>query len=397
MARTTNLSVLLLASEWGSKLGGLSTFNRELAIHLAKHPGVQVSVFVPRCDQDEKTAALNSNVTLVQATRMPGYDEIDWLCSPPDDLQIDFVIGHGAVLGRQAQLIRKHRQCKWVQFVHTDPEELGMFKDYSEAISKAEKKHRDEVDLCEMADCVVAVGPKLAEAYRSYLRFCGKDQNVFVFTPGIFSEFLSAVQSNHDGNIFRVLAFGRGDAEDFSLKGFDIAASAVAGLNGVHLIFVGAQNNKQDEIASRMKAYNIPPSRLRVRRFIEFREHLKQQFSEVDLAIMPSRTEGFGLVALEAMSARLPILVSNNSGFGEVLKKVRHGSQCVIDSDDAEEWAKNIEKVWNKDRELRLEEAEDLRNSYGHKYSWEEQCSVLVEKIKSMLNGRTFSSLTGYV
>ena len=336
MARTTNMSVLLLASEWGSKRGGLSTFNRELAIHLAKHAGVQVSVFVPRCDQDEKTAALNGNVTLVQATRMPGYDEIDWLCSPPDDLQIDFVIGHGAVLGRQAQLIRKHRQCKWIQFVHTDPEELGMFKDYSEAIPKAEKKHRDEVDLCVMADCVVAVGPKLAEAYRSYLRFCGKDQNVVVFTPGIFSEFLSAVQSKNDGGKFRVLAFGRGDSEDFSLKGFDIAASAVARLNDAHLIFVGAQNKKQDEIASRLKAHNIPPSRLRVRRFIEIREHLKQQFSEVDLAIMPSRTEGFGLVALEAMSAGLPILVSNNSGFGEVLKNVRFGSQCVIDSDDAE-------------------------------------------------------------
>ena len=132
---------------------------------------------------------------------MPGYDEIDWLCSPPDDLQIDFVIGHGAVLGRQAQLIRKQRQCKWVQSVHTDPEKLGMFKDYSEAISKAEKKHRDEVDLCVMADCVVAVGPKLAEAYRSYLRFCGKDQNVFVFTPDIFSEFLSAVQSKTETSL----------------------------------------------------------------------------------------------------------------------------------------------------------------------------------------------------
>ena len=111
--------------------------------------------------------------------------------------------------------------------------------------------------------------------------------------PGIFSEFLSAVQSNHDGNRFRVLAFGRSDAgeDSVSLKGFDIAASAVARLNDAHLIFVGAQNRKQDEIADRMKAYNIPPSRLRVRRFIEIREHLKQQFSEVDLAIMPSRTE----------------------------------------------------------------------------------------------------------
>ena len=381
------MNVLLLASEWGSKRGGLSTFNRELAIHLAKHSGVQVSVFVPRCDHDETTAARISNVTLVQATRMPGFDEIDWLCSPPDDLQIDFVIGHGAVLGRQAQLIRRNRQCKWIQFVHTDPEELGMFKDYSEAIPKAEKKHRDEVDLCVMADCVVAVGPKLAEVYRSYLRFCGKDQNVFVFTPGIFSEFLSAVQSKHDGTKCRVLAFGRGDAEDFSLKGFDIAASALAKLKDAHLIFVGAQHKKQDEIASRLKAYSIRPSRLRVRTFIEIREHLKQQFSEVDLAIMPSRTEGFGLVALEAMSAGLPILVSGNSGFGEVLKTVRFGPQCVIDSNDADEWAKEIERVWRKGRDIRLEESEALRGSYAQKYTWEDQCRVLVEKMKSMHRG----------
>ena len=54
------------------------------------------------------------------------------------------------------------------------------------------------------------------------------------------------------------------------------------------------------------------------------------------------------------MSAGLPILVSNNSGFGEVLKKVRFGSQCVIDSDDAEKWAKEIEKVWTKGRKYRL-------------------------------------------
>ena len=397
MASPTKIGLLLLASEWGSKRGGLSTFNRELAIQLAKHSDVQVSVFVPQCDQDETTAALNSNVTLVQATRMPGYDEIDWLCSPPDDLQIDFVIGHGAVLGRQAQLIRKHRQCKWVQFVHTDPEELGMFKDYPDPISRAEKKHRDEVDLCVMADCVVAVGPKLADAYSHYLRYSKKDQNLLVFTPGIFSEFDNAVQSKREGGKCRVLAFGRGDAEDFALKGFDIAAEAVGKLKDAHLIFVGATDKKQEEVASRLKKCNLPPNRLRVRTYIETRERLKNQFSEVDLAIMPSRTEGFGLVALEAMSACLPILVSNNSGFGEVLKKVPHGSQCVIDSDDAEVWAKNIEKVWNKDREVRLVEAEDLRNSYGKKYSWKEQCSVLFKKIKSMLNGRTFSSLTGYV
>ena len=42
---------------------------------------------------------------------------------------------------------------------------------------------------------------------------------------------------------------------------------------------------------------------------------MKDLVYEVYLAIMPSRTEGFGLIALEALSASLPILVSGNSGF----------------------------------------------------------------------------------
>jgi len=75
-------------------------------------------------------------------------------------------------------------------------------------------------------------------------------------------------------------------------------------------------------MADRLKEYNIPPSRLRIRSFTEIRERLEKQFSEVDLAIMPSRTEGFGLIALEAMSAGLPVLVSANSGFGEALREV---------------------------------------------------------------------------
>ena len=389
MARTTNMGVLLLASEWGSKRGALSAFIREFAIHLAKHPDVHVSVFVPRCDHDEKTAALNSNVTLVQAKRMPGFDELDWLCIPPDDLQIDFVIGHGVALGRQAQFIRERRQCMWVQFVHTNPEELGMFKGYSEAISKAEKKHRDEVELCLIADCVVAVGQKLAEAYSSYLRFCGKVQNVFVFTPGIFSEFLSVKQVKSDGKKFGVLAFGRGDAEDFSLKGFDIAARAVAKLNDAFLIFIDAQNKKGDEIASRLKAYDNLSYRVSVRKIPENREHLKRLFVEVDLAIFPWRTEGFGLVALEAFSAGLPILVSNNSGLGEVLKKkVPHGSMFVVDSDDAEKWAKEMEKVWKKKRKIRLDESRDVRDYYSQEYKWEDQCRDLVEKMKSIHRGK---------
>ena len=393
MESTSKLRVVLLASEWGSKRGRLSTINRELAIHLAKCSEVEVSVLVPRYDREERTAAHNNKVSLIQAKEMTGFKETDCLSFPPDDLQIDFIVGHGVELGRHAQVIRDHRQCKWIQFVHTDPEELGMFKDDSDAISKAERQHQLEVELCVEADCVVAVGAKLAEAYRSSLRFCEKDQDVFVLTPGIFSEFFNVVQGKKDGNKCRVLSFGRGDSEAFSLKGFDTAAGAVGNLDFAICIFAGAQDRHQDEVANSLKNFSIPPERLRVRTFIEIRERLKQQFSEVDIAILPSRSEGFGLAALEALSAGLPVLVSDNSGFGKALQEVRFGSHYVVSSEDPVLWAKKIEEIWAKKREIRLEEAKDLRANYGKKYNWEEQCKGLVERMKKVLDGRSFSIL----
>lgn len=388
MASSTKVEFMLLASEWGSKHGGLSTFNRVLAVELAKHSKVHVSVFVPRCDQEEIDDAKNKGVALIRAKRRPGYsDEKDWLSFPPDDLQIDIVIGHGVVLGKQAQVIQDSRRCKWIQFVHTNPEELGMFKDYSDRIQKGEQKHQTEVELCAMADFVVAVGPKLAEAYRSYLRSHGKDQRVFDLTPGIFDEFSGVEQAPQDGDKCRVLAFGRGDAEDFKLKGFDIAAKAVGKLENAILIFVGAGNKQQDGVADNLQQCDIPPDRLRVRTFLKSRERLRELFLEVDVAIMPSRTEGFGLVALEALSAGLPILVGGNSGFGKALAKVRFGSGCVIQSEDPTVWAEEIKKVWARDRETRLAESDDLRKNYAEKYSWAKQCNDLVEHVLTMAAG----------
>lgn len=46
---------------------------------------------------------------------------------------------------------------------------------------------------------------------------------------------------------------------------------------------------------------------------------------------MPSRTEGFGLTGLEALSAGVPLLIiSCNSGFEEALSSVPFGSSFVI-------------------------------------------------------------------
>ena len=382
----------LLSSEWRSTKGGLSTINRELAIQLAKHSNVKVSMYLPQCSEEDKRAAAAHNVHIIEAEEIPGYDPIDWLATIPRDHQMDFVIGHGIHLGRQVPHIKRvHRECRWIQVVHTDPEELGMFKNYADSIAKGEKKHQAEVGLCKLADQVVAIGPKLQEAFSCYLRSCGKDQDVLNLTPGIFSEFAEVTQTAEERGRFRVLVFGRGDSEDFYLKGYDIAARAVAELckhepHLFKLVFVGAPKEEEEKVKKLLLKEGIAPSQLIVRSSKE-REQLAVQFCEADLTIMPSRSEGFGLAALEALSAGLPVLVSGNSGIGDALKKLPFGLSCVVNSEDPSEWAKAIRAIHDKKRKLRLREAVKVREGYAEEYHWEVECGRLVERMLNFIQG----------
>ncbi|XP_015760063.1 PREDICTED: uncharacterized protein LOC107339308 isoform X5 [Acropora digitifera] len=390
---SSNLQVTMLASEWGSSKGGLSTINRELAIQLAKFSYVEVTFFLPKCSDEDKKAAASHGISIVEAKKRPGYrDELDWLSSPPGDLKMHLVVGHGVKLGRQAQFIRDSHKCKWVQIVHTDPEELGMFKGYENPILTGEQKHHEEVELCKMADFVVAVGPKLAEAYRRYLRSSSKD--VLEFTPGVFTDFSSVQQVPIKGKQCNVLVFGRGDAEDFELKGFDIAAKSVAALSDTCLYFVGVPPGKHQQIANHFVNLGIPANRLKVRGYLNSREDLKQLFYEVDLVLMPSRTEGFGLTGLEALSAGLPVIVSKNSGFGEALGSVPFGSYFVVDCEDPSAWRKAIKVLWDKDRKQQLKEVKNLRGSYGEEYSWSKQCKSLIEKMFKLVDGTSSEPVT---
>ena len=391
------LNVTLLGSEWTSSAGGLSTLNRELAIHLSQHPKVEVSLLVPEgaCKDKDTREAKSYGVTVVDAKERPGYEPLDWLSFPPLHLSMHVVIGHGVKLGRQGQVIRDNSirfpNCKWVQVVHTAPEDLSRYKSYSDPISKGEKKQQVEVDLCKMADVVVPVGPRLEDFYCSYLRRCKENQDIFTVTPGLFErEFGDLKQAPNENGEFKVLLCGRGDDEDFELKGYNIAVEAFTDhrLKGkpYHLIFVGAPDGKQDEVRKKLLQRGIAEEQLTVRKFVQSREGMKDLLCEGDLAIMPSKSEGFGLVALEALSASLPILVGSKSGLARALENIPLGKSCVVNSDDPSKWAEAIEGVRIR-HAVRLEEIKLLRASYDKKYSWREQCEAFVEMVCRMVHG----------
>ena len=394
------LHVTLLGDEWRSSAGGLSTINRELAIHLSQQPKVNVSLLCPEkaCSPEEIREADGYGITIVQAKERAGYDRLDWLTIPPQDHFLDIVVGHGVKLGRQVQFIRGSVQfpnCKWVQVVHTAPEDLSKFKTYTEPISKGETKHETEVELCKLADLVVPVGPRLKEAYTSYLQRCKADEDILSITPGLFQrEFgdLVAKQDPNEDGEFKVLLFGRGDDEDFELKGYNIAAQAFADQRlknkPYHLIFVGAREGQQDEVTNKFlqPRLGIAVAQLTVRKFVQSRDGLKDLLCEADLVIMPSKSEGFGLVALEALSAGLPILVGSRSGFAKALENVPNGYSCIVNSNDPEKWAEAIEAVRVR-HGMRLEEIKAIKASYGEMYSWKEQCEELVKRMWKVIHG----------
>ena len=381
------LRVTLVGDEWGSSKGGLSTLNRELAKHLACQAGVEVTIMLPNYTELNKQEANESNVRLATPEAMFVSDRIMKLCFPPEDLDIDVVVGHGQKLGAPAQVIAKQRKCRRVHIVHTASEELAMFKEGETALSEGEEKHRTEIDLCKEADAVVTIGPKLKEAVSPDLWLCGRDEDVIDITPGIFWELAKMDQASQEREQFRILVFGCGNVEDFELKGYDIAAKAVGSLRDENYLlqFVGAPKGNEEQVIKRLLNCGISLTQLRVGPFPESRDETKKLLWKVDLAIMPSRTEGFGLTALEALSAGLPILVSNNSGFAQAIRKVEFGDSCVVYSHDPVEWAKAIRRVKKTPRKLRLEEASYLRKYYDKEYNWEKQCKMLVNKMREIL------------
>ena len=383
------LKVTLLSSEWRSSTDReVSTISRKLAIQLAKHPNVEVSVFLPKCSEEDKRNAASHKIQLIEADELPGHEPIFWLSSLPRNHDVDCVIGHGVHLGKQIPSIKRTTDCRWIQVVHSVHEEVGMYKN----ISEGEELQQTEIKLCKMADEVVAIGPKVAEAYKRYLCFAKEKKTILDLTPGVFSEFFNVVQATEERKTFCVLVIGSGDScEDFNVKGFNMAAEAIAELKDAsfQLKFLYSPREKGKEIADKLLQHGISRNQLIVHSINDSRDVLANLFCEVDLAIMPSRTEGFGLPGLEALSAGLPVLVSGNSGLGEALREVPLGSFYVINSEDPKDWAREIKAVRQKSRTICLQESKLLCEHYAQTYDWERQCTSLVKRMQELAFGKS--------
>ena len=384
------LKCTILASRYYFVNG--AAFSRELAKQLAKFEPVQVSVLVPEdtyYDEYEERKAKEIGVTIVKAKKQPGFfDSIEWLNYPPADLKTDIVIGVGNQLGKVAQNWKMQYQCKSIQFACGNDWDWvyhDAINGYLEGATDRPIKRFRGLSLS--ADIPVAVGPKTADKLTASLRSKGKQ--VLGFTPGISSELSSLTQATKDGTDFRVLFVGGINPDNSQEDGAELATKTMAELNdkSYHLIHVGAGKGREQQFANLFHQSGVPKRQFEMRKPPQTDEEWKDLLCEVDLAIMPSGDEEFGGEALVALSAGLPVLVHEESGFGRALKDVGFGQNAVVDSDDPKQWASRIKKVRETNRKTRLEQAALLRSKYDEKYSWAKQCGALVERMCRMASG----------
>ena len=382
------MKITFLTEEWTqSTKGSCSTFMRQMAIELSRLENVEIGILIPSASPEDKEDAQKYNIKVFEPEKLTGYEPVNCLQFPPQGFSTDFIIGQGIKSGCYGQVLKNNLGCKWVHVVLRNAEETAIFQKTPDALSKGQKQYETEVELCKKADMVITVGSKLNETFSSALHQCKKD-HIFNLIPGIFDESFFEQQQHRNSKTFEILVFGRGNTEDFDHIGLHVAVKAVTQLNKCEPFYilkvVGAPEGEQEKLAERLGEFGISRNHLIVRSFNKERTNLAQLFSEVDLVLMPSGTGAFGLTALEALSASVPILINHDSGLAEALEEVTFGHACIVDQ--ADDWVVPIKRA-REHRKTRLEEAGMLRDMYEEKYCWQDQCAAFVKRLRALLSG----------
>ncbi len=327
---------LLVATEWGTSKGGISSFNMQLALGLSK---VCEKVFVLLIDETPSASQIESNIFLVDGYI---YRNLFHPVLNTPEFQITHIIGHAHITGKIAQQIsqlERFQHTKLWLFNHVTPDIVDLHKNKKQQnstsmeetlehqISTATIKTQDINQLNIHANYVWSVGPLLYNHWNADIIEFKHSEIVLPLNP----DFLSIERKGRkrkSPNDLRILFVGRVD-EVLYVKGLDIALKSFQKLkeephfNDLKLRIRGISEKEIPQVLKLQYNHEEIVS-FRQIKGVEYKPFDKvdgvlEDLKISDLFIMPSRCEPFGLVATEAIAAGVPVLVSSNSGIAELL------------------------------------------------------------------------------
>ena len=111
-------------------------------------------------------------------------------------------------------------------------------------------------------------------------------------------------------------------------KGIDIILDVARRLRGEHLVFVivGPDGTGEERFAAQMRAQAVEDPALRNRvRFLGSREDIPEVLKSLDLFVLATRAEAFGIVLVEAMASGVPVIATDTGGVPEIVNSAEIG------------------------------------------------------------------------
>jgi D-inositol-3-phosphate glycosyltransferase len=341
--------------------GGLNVYVREVCSAFSDR-GIATDVFTRLQSPDDP--AIEALAPLSRVVYLPvgmGLDKYSLLDEVPafaakmaafaaaEDIQYDLLFSHYWLSGEVACLLRPHLAAGWAHIAHT----LGLVKNQhlaSGARPEPAVRIQVETEIAHQADLLIAStadeGEELVSAYHA------SPDRVFIVPPGVdLATFrpLDRAEARRkigmDGPM--VLFVGRLER----LKGVEVAIRALALLSDrthpdLRLVVLGEDSREGDESEKeRLKAI---ASSLGVRDRVDFlgsvvHHELPYFYSAADVCVMPSYSESFGLVGLEAQACGCPVVASDVPGLRSVIRDAVSG--YLIQGDDPAEYADRIGRL----------------------------------------------------
>lgn len=423
--------IIFIANRWGTVGGGINSFNYDLSIAVAKRRkknrrekticlllhsvndiekreiedqyGLKLIAVLDE-DDESNEGATTLPVFLGKLNKLVGFrtgeDSLIW-------------IGHDIKTGNYANLCREKYGGRALVFNHMNYSEYYYLATQDE--EKEERKEDLQRKVLQDADWVCAVGPVLKD-YSEDIRHEKEKNNVTEFIPGL----LEVDPSSSLHNTFKVRFFGRVDKKNNYIKQPRLAIAAFANAYEID------RKNKNTVFKNnpRMEVYGYPPEiteddrnelkeivsgytsetlNITPRKYIENRIKLGEIIRSSSLCIMVSRHEGFGLVAYEAISAGVPVIISDNSGLHRFLEnkkgedvrglyKVVHiegntddfGKPAEADIKSVSDAILEIFRNYRNCKQDALRLREILRNE---QYTWDNQAGTLLNLIHDLQDG----------
>lgn len=261
------------------------------------------------------------------------------------ELQVDVIHGEHWFSGIAALPIARELGVPFVQSFHSIAADNSLPLDAGE---RAESPGRlaGEAMLAKESDALVVISN--AELDTAVSRLGANPDQVFIVPPGVnadlFHPAAAGAAAEADSRPKRLIAAGR----LHPLKGVDLAIEALALIDeSIRPDFVIVGSAPPDCLDYEASLHETV-AREGLEEHVEFlgaltRKPFADALRTADIALMPSHSETFGLVSLEAAATGLPVVAYRSGGLQE---SVLHGETgLLVDTRDPAEWAATITQL----------------------------------------------------